>query len=95
MQTSQNDKYTKKEILLRTVGKIIKEKRKQKGKGILLLAYEYDIPSSSLDKVEKGLRDPQLTTLWRIANALDMTFGEFIATLEQKLPKDFQLIEEK
>ena len=83
----------KKEILLQIIGKIVKTHRQAKGKGILLHAYEYDIPSSSLSLIEKGLRDPQLSTLWKIANSFDMTFGEFISVVEKQLPEDFNLVE--
>ena len=85
----------KKLTLLKTVGKIIKKYRKNTGKGILLHAYEYDIPSSSLNHIEHGTRDPQLSTLWKIVNSFDMTFGEFINELEKELPKNFSLIDDE
>ncbi len=85
----------KKALLLKIVGEIIKEQRQAKNKGILLHAYEYDIPSSSLSLIEKGKRDIQLSTLWKIANSFDMTMGEFISIVEKKLPKDFQIIDDK
>ena len=84
----------KKLILLKAVGKIIKNHRKKTGKGILLHAYEYDIPSSSLYHIEQGTRDPQLTTLWKIVNSFGMSFGEFISELEKELPKNFTLTDD-
>ena len=45
---------TKKAELLAVIGQIIKEKRKEKAKGILLLGYEYDISGSSIMQLEKG-----------------------------------------
>lgn len=47
----KNDKKIidpKKELLLKVVGSIIKEKRLSKNKGILLLSYEYDIANAQL-----------------------------------------------
>ena len=79
------------EILLKIVGKIIKEKRLEIGKGILLHAYEYDIPSSSLNMIEKGERDVQFTTLWKIANSFNLSLSEFVSLVEKELPKDFEL----
>ena len=84
----------KKQILLNTIGEIVKEKRAIINKGILLLSYEYDIPSSSLAKLEKGERDVQISTLWKLAEALGMTFGEFISELEKRLPQNFKLTED-
>ena len=68
----------KKQLVNKVIGEIIKEKRTAINKGILLLAYEYDIATSSLIQSEKGRRDLQVTTLWKIANALGMQFSEFI-----------------
>lgn len=84
----------KKTQLLNAVGEIIHEKRIASGKGILLHAYEYDVPSNSLERIEKGLRDPQLTTLWKIVNSLDMSFIEFITLLNKKLPNNFKLTDD-
>ena len=58
-------KKTKKPLLLKTIGEIVKEKRLRLKKGILLLSYEYDIPNTSLAQLEKGKRDVQISTLWK------------------------------
>lgn len=76
-----------KSLLLDVMGQIVKEKRKALNKGILLLSYEYDIPSSSIAQFEKGKRDEQLV------NALGMSFPEFIAEVSARLPEGFKLIE--
>lgn len=84
----------KKKILLKTIGKIVKEKRQKLNKGILLFSYEYDIPNSSLAQLEKGNRDVQITTLWKLAEALGMSFPEFVSEIERCLPKNFKLTED-
>ena len=65
MQAKRNKRISneKKTLLLKTIGEMVYQKRKEQNKGILLLSYEYDLSSSSLDMLEKGLRDPQITTL--------------------------------
>ncbi|MFI3300457.1 MAG: helix-turn-helix transcriptional regulator [Candidatus Gastranaerophilales bacterium] len=83
----------KKKILLEAVAKVVYESRKKKNIGIQLLSYEYDLPSMSLQKIEKGLRDPQLSTIWKIANALDMDFEDFIKKVKKNLPSGFNLFE--
>lgn len=84
----------KKEELLRVIGKLIKEKRLKKNKGILLLGYEYDISGSSIMNLEKGKRDVQITTLWKLANAFGIPFSDFIKEVESNLPKDFKLVDD-
>ena len=84
----------KKELLLQVVGTIIKEKRLAKNKGILLLSYEYDIANSSIALLEKGVRDVQFSTLWKLANAFGMSFSEFAREVESRLPEGFKLIDD-
>lgn len=59
-----------------------------------MLSYEYDISNSSISMLEKGKRDVQITTLWKLANAFGMTFSERASLIESKLPKDFNLIDD-
>ena len=87
------NKSAQKEILLKTIGQFVKEQRNKMQKGILLLSYEFDISNSSITKLEEGKRDVQITTLWRIANALGMNFSDFIAEIERRLPENFKLID--
>lgn len=90
----KNINKDKRQILLNAIGEIIHEKREKTGKGILLHSYEYDLSSSSLSLIEKGQRDPQITTLWKIVNSLDMNFIDFIQLLVEKLPKDFKMTDD-
>ncbi len=73
---------------------IVKQKRAAINKGILLLSYEYDIPSTSLAKLEKGQRDVQITTLWKLSEALGIPFSDFINEVTRLLPKNFKLIDD-
>lgn len=93
MKTIEQDNSRKK-ILLDVIGQIVKERRLALGKGILLFSYEYDIPNTSLAQLEKGNRDVQISTLWKLVEALGMTFPEFIEEVEQRLPEKFKLIED-
>ena len=91
VKRNKNINKDKKELLLKVVGEIIHERRMQTGKGLLLHSYEYDLSSNSLDFIEKGIRDPQLTTLWKIVNSFDMSFTEFVEILNSRLPKNFKM----
>lgn len=90
----KNIDEVKKAQLLCAVGEIIHQRRKETGKGILLHSYEFDLSSNSLERLEKGLRDPQLTTLWKIVNSLGMNFDEFVKLLVNKLPENFKLTDD-
>lgn len=85
---------TKKQKLLKIIGQLIKEKRLQKEKGILLLGYEYDVSGSSIMHLERGERDVQVTTLWKLANAFGMSFSEFVKEVETRLPEGFKMIDD-
>jgi len=91
IKRNKNINKEKRDILLKAVGEIIHEKRLETGKGLILHSYEYDLSSNSLDFIEKGIRDPQLTTLWKIVNSFNMTFSEFISILGERLPKNFKM----
>ncbi len=42
--------------------------------------------------LEKSIKDPQLSTLWRIAEGLKIPLSTIIKELEKNLGKDFSLI---
>ena len=94
MQYKKKNVDPKKEMLIKIIGNLIKEKRLAQNKGILLFSYEYDISNSSIALLEKGKRDVQVTTLWKLANAFGLRFSEFAREIETKLPKDFKLIDD-
>lgn len=94
MQDVKKNSNSKKELLLSVIGNLIREKRTEQNKGILLFSYEYDISNSSIAMLEKGKRDVQITTLWKLANALGMSFSEFAMELERRLPPNFKLIDD-
>lgn len=94
MKFVREENAAQKKILLETIGKIVRKKRAEIDKGILLLSYEYDIPSTSLAKLEKGKCDVQISTLWKLAEALNMSFLEFISEVQKQLPKNFKLIDD-
>ena len=82
----------KKKIILMAIGKAIKRLRGDKSQ--YMLGAEYDIPSSVLSDLERGVKDPQLTTIFKIANAFNIKVSDFIKEVEIELPKDFSIDEE-
>jgi len=79
----------RKQALLRALGKVIKTKRNVLNKGINKLSFEYDIGNGLLSKLEKGLADTKITTVWKLANAFGYKCSDFIRTVENKLPENF------
>ncbi len=94
MQYIRKNQDPQKQLLLNVIGDLIKEKRLAQNKGIILFSYEYDISNSSIALLEKGKRDVQITTLWKLANAFGMSFSEFVKEIEDRLPSGFKLIDD-
>ncbi len=79
--------------LIKVFGEIIKEKRQNKtGKSQTLFAYEYELDSGNLCRIENGKIEPKLTMMWRISEALGIPLSEIIKALEDKLGDDFNII---
>ena len=58
-----------------------------------ILGAEYDIPSSVISDIEREVKDPQLTTLFKLASAYNMSLSEFSKELEKELPENFSIID--
>ncbi len=80
----------KKKIIRTAAGRILK--RLRKNKSLYLLSMEYDISTSLLNSLERGLKDPQLTTIFKLAEALGVKASEFVKIIEDELPENFTLI---
>jgi len=81
----------KKKILLKTLAIKIKDLRGNKSQ--FLLSSEYDISTSIISTVERGLKDPQFTTVFKLAEALGVRPYKFIKLIEENLPEGFSLID--
>ena len=89
----QPDKNFKNKILIqKAAGEIFKEFKKNKSN--YLLSAEYEISTSLLSNIERGLKDPQLTTIFKLSEALGIRPFEFVKKIEEILPENFSLIDE-
>ena len=77
----------KKKIIMQSLSKTVKRLRGDKSQ--FMLGAEFDIPSSGISDIERGIKDPQLTTIFKLANAFSMTSSEFLLEIEKMLPKNF------
>ena len=82
----------KKKIILSALAKTIKRLRGSKSQK--LLGDEFDIPSSVISDIEREVKDPQLTTVFKLASAFNLSVSEFMLELEKDLPKGFSVIDE-
>ena len=81
----------KKKLIMKILGESVIRLRGEKSQ--FILASENDISSSIISTIERGLKDPQLTTFFKIAEALNMKPSELLLEIENQLPKDFSLID--
>ena len=81
----------KKEIILNALAEVVRDLRGNRSQ--FMFASENDISISVVSMVERGLKDPQLTTLVKLAEAFDMNLSDFSKLIEEKLPDNFSLIE--
>jgi len=90
----EKEKFNKsKETLKALIGVKIKQNRQTHGKSLTHFCYEYQIPNSSMNYIERGIQDPSITTLWRILEAQNIKMSEFFKAIENELPQDFTLLD--
>ncbi len=80
-----------KKLITNACGKVLKRLRKQKSN--YLLGMEYGISTSLLNLIERGLKDPQLTTIFKLSEALGIKPSQFIKEIEKCLPEGFSMVE--
>jgi transcriptional regulator with XRE-family HTH domain len=64
--------------LLKDFGKNLKKLRIEKGYSTRKFAIEADIAASSLGRLESGLTNPSLTTLLKLADALNVDLNKLV-----------------
>lgn len=81
----------KKKLIMKILGETLVRLRGEKSQ--FMLASENDISCSIVSTIERGIKDPQLTTFFKIAEALNMKPSELLMEIEKSLPKDFTFID--
>ena len=89
MQALNKQNITK---LAKTLGQIISSHRKAQGKTMYNISAESCMRKSTWRNVELGV-DIRISTLWKIAEGLDIDVVELVKELKEKLGKDFSLID--
>jgi len=81
--------------LSKEFGKIVRELRvKRTSLSVNKFADSYDLSRGNLSKIENGEVECKFVTVWKVAEALNMKPSELIQIIEQKLGKNFKLMDE-
>lgn len=81
----------KKKEILKALAKTVKSLRGEKSQ--FIHASENDMSTSILSTIERAMKDPQLTTLFKLAESFSMKPSELIRMIEDDLPENFHLID--
>lgn len=71
----------------------MKQERESQKKSIRLLADEFDIQKSLISRLENGINEPKLISIWTLCEALNLKPSELLRRVEENLPSEFSLIE--
>lgn len=81
-------------VLIKTLGDVIRARRELTKKSIYKISAEISMSKSTWREAELGVcKDINLTTFWKIAEGLDVTPAQLLQEVQDKLEKDFSLVE--
>lgn len=89
----QHSNSKKAQIIFEILAQTLKEERLKRKKSIRLLADEFDIQKSMISRLENCKNEPKLVSLLTLCEALELKPSEFFKLIEEKIPKDFSLID--
>ena len=89
----QEENKEKRKILLNAIAKTVKNLRKKKEKSISLISDELNISKSIWSDIELGKSDMQISTFWRIAEALEIPPENLIIEIKKNLAQTLNFIE--
>ena len=79
----------KRKLIKDALAKTVKRLRGDKSQ--FMLGAEFDIPSSVISDIERKVKDPQLTTLFKLSDSFGLTISQFMTEVEKELPKNFSV----
>ncbi len=85
------EEISKKQQILNSLAKTMKELRGEKSQ--FIFSSENDIPIAIISMGERALKDPQLTTIFKLAEAYNISPAEFMSKISKNLPTDFSMID--
>ena len=81
-------------VLIKTLGEVIKKHRLALNKSMYLISAECGMSKSTWREAELGVcKDINLSTIWKIADVLEISPSELLKEVEKKLSENFSLSE--
>lgn len=80
-----------KQVFQQGIAKVLKRNRT---KSITKSSDEIGMGKSIWADLENGIKDPQFSTLWRIAEGLNIKPHELVKMIEDELGEDFSFLED-
>ena len=80
-------------LIFEALAKVIRTKREALGKSQRVLADEFALQRSLLSRLENGVNEPKLVSIWTVSEALGLRPHELIKMVEDELPESFSLID--
>jgi len=90
----QHKNSKKAKIVIEILGEIIREKREELGKSQRLLADEFGVEKSLINRIEKATNEPKLISIFTVAELLKIKPSELISEVESRLPQGFKVLED-
>ncbi len=92
MQQLPNNEDKNKELFSKVLASVIKKRRKKLGKSVYELSAESSVGKNTWLMIEKCVsKEPSITTIWKIAEGLDIYPDELLREVREKLGDDFSL----
>ncbi len=89
----QEETLDVKQKFKKALAQVVKRHRKEQQKSISKISAEIMMTKSMWTDLESGIKDPQLTTIWKISEALNIPLENIIKEIKDILGKDFTLID--
>lgn len=89
----QHEISKKEKLILKALGRVIRNMRKETKKSQRIFAFENDVQKSMISRFEACKNEPKLFSIWKISNAFGIKPSEFISLVEEELDEDINLIE--
>lgn len=81
--------------LSKTIGLVLKELRETiPNRSINNVAHEYGLDVGNTSRIENGLIEVKVVTLWKLAEAYNIPLSKLIEIVENKMPKNFHFFDE-
>lgn len=89
----QHKEKEKLKIILDALSKVVIEERIILDKSQRLLAFEYGLHKSLINRIENCVSEPKLSSFIKVAEVLQMKPDELFIKLYKYLPDDFRILD--